>query len=168
MVILKKTQVDYNAIFSEDNMHRFLLSRIWDIEKKKATAIMLNPSYADHLKNDLTVLKVTNCLIDQGFGTLSIVNLFSFIATDPKELSNNKDTIRSDTNEYIVNAIKGADLIIIGWGSDSHKYISRKGELKVILEKFQIKLKCFRDSENKMGRHPSRLGNDLELIDFIW
>lgn len=168
MVILRKTNIEYSAIFSDDSKHRFSLNRIWDIEKEKAVAIMLNPSYADHLKNDLTVLKVTNFLIDQGFGSLSIVNLFSYIATDPKELSNNKDIIRSETNEYIVNSIKETDLVIIGWGSDSQKYISRKKDLKAILAESQIKLKCFRDSEGKMGRHPSRLGNDLELIDYKW
>ncbi|MFZ3591336.1 DUF1643 domain-containing protein [Bacillus sp. DJP31] len=112
-------------------------------------------------------MKVSNFLIDKGYGSLMIVNLFSYITTDPEGLSNNKDITRIETDIYIRKAIEDTDTIIMAWGSDKSKYVRRKKELLELLNTSTSTLMCFKDKENKMGRHPSRLGNDLELCGFL-
>lgn len=166
MAIEKEALIKTKAIFSEDGKHRFLLRRIWDENKKKAAVIMQNPSYADELKGDLSVTKIMNFLIDEGFGCLDIVNLYSFISTDPENLKRNNDLERKDTDKFILKAIEDAEIIIIAWGSDKNKYSARKREVMKLIKEYAIPLKCFKDPDGKMGRHPSRMGNDFELVDF--
>ena len=47
---------------------------------------MQNPSYADELKGDLSVTKIMNFLIDEGFDCLDIVNLYSYVQQTQKIL----------------------------------------------------------------------------------
>lgn len=167
MVIEKQSTVETTVIFSDDQFHRFLLQRKWDENKRKATIIMLNPSFADQIKVDLTVMKVGNYLAEHEYGSLDIVNLFSYISTDPEKLVKNQDLIRRETDDYIVEALKKSDLVIIAWGSDQKKYVTRKREITGIIQKHAGNVKCFKDSQGRKGRHPSRLGNDLDLVDFF-
>ncbi|KRF52548.1 hypothetical protein ASG99_12345 [Bacillus sp. Soil768D1] len=168
MVLEKKSTVETTVIFSDDKVHRFLLQRKWDNgNKRKATIIMLNPSFADQIKIDLTVMKVGNYLADHEYDSLDIVNLFSYISTDPENLVRNRDLIRGETDSYIMEAIKKSDLVIIAWGSDQKKYVTRKREVTRIIQKYAGNVKCIKDSQGRKGRHPSRLGNDLALVDFF-
>ncbi|MEK4198449.1 DUF1643 domain-containing protein [Cytobacillus sp. FSL K6-0265] len=80
--------------------------------------MMLNPNFADQIKVDLTVMKMGNYLVECQYGSLDIVILFSYIATDPEKLIKDQDLIRRETDKYIVEAIKKSDLVIIAWGSD--------------------------------------------------
>lgn len=98
----KKATVETTVIFSDDQLHRFLLQRNWNENRRKATIIMLNPSFVDQIKVDLNVMKVGNYLAECQYGSLDIVNLFSYIATDPEKLVKNQDLIRKETDEYIV------------------------------------------------------------------
>lgn len=166
MILVKEAHVLSTVIFSEDHKHRFLLNKIWDSEKKSAAIIMINPSFADELKIDTTVMKVRNFLVDHNFGSMSIVNLFSFISSNPDALAGNTDSVRPETDKYINETVQAANTIIIAWGSDKSKYVKRKKEVWQLLLEHQQKVKCFKCKDNKMGRHPSRLGK-LELCDFI-
>jgi hypothetical protein len=82
---------------------------------KCATIIMINPSFADEIKSDTIVMKVGNFLANRGYGSLQIVNLFSYISTHPEALVKNKDVLRAETDSYIKQAVQNTDLIIIGW-----------------------------------------------------
>ncbi|OEH84664.1 hypothetical protein BHU72_09230 [Desulfuribacillus stibiiarsenatis] len=159
--------VSSTAVFSsEERVHRYLLTRKWQEEASKATVIMLNPSYADEIKGDLSVMKVMNYLVDEGFGCINVVNLFAYVSPTPESLANNKDAVGNKNDDFIKKAIEDSDMIIIAWGSDKKKYIRRKRAVMSLLKGHEAKIKCFKDKDGKMGRHPSRLGFDLELIDF--
>ncbi|MGP3786905.1 DUF1643 domain-containing protein [Paenibacillus sp. 1A_MP2] len=78
--------VKTKAIYSDANRnYRYYLEKS-AVEKAKqgekiATIIMLNPSYADEYKLDLSIMKVFNMLLKEGYTTLKVVNLFAFVAT---------------------------------------------------------------------------------------
>src|SRR5690625_313413 len=72
---------------SKNPTFRYSLTRIWNRNLKRATIIMLNPSIANVLKNDLSVNRCLNFCIDNRYGSLEVVNLFAFIETDSKKLS---------------------------------------------------------------------------------
>lgn len=77
------------AVFSEDRKHRYLLRRIWSVEKPFAMVIGLNPSTAREFDNDRTISRLTGrdgLLGRSGYGGLFMVNLFTMITSKPKKL----------------------------------------------------------------------------------
>jgi len=165
MIVIKEATVQSKVIFSEDRRHRYLLERVWDSNKKVATVIMINPSFADELKTDMTVCKLMNFLMDNDFGSIRIVNLYAFISTDPSALVNNPDAVGILNDQYIENSISNTDLIIVAWGIEKTKYTKRKAYVRNILIKHKKEVKGFMDDENKVGRHPSRI-NKFILSDY--
>ncbi|GIO49452.1 DUF1643 domain-containing protein [Paenibacillus azoreducens] len=164
--------VETKAIFSDKNRYyRYYLERNWKTPNLKTAAIiMLNPSYADEFKLDLSIMKVSNMLIDMNYCSLRVVNLFAFVATEHSALVSTIGNTGKTNDEWIIKAIKNVDLLIIAWGSDDNKYKNRKREVKEIIMKLPLKdkpkkIQCFIDEENRKGRHPSRLG-ELKLVDY--
>ncbi|MDN8592776.1 DUF1643 domain-containing protein [Paenibacillus sp. 11B] len=164
MTIIQEASIQSKVIFSKDKRHRYLLERVWNSEKKKATVIMINPSFADELKTDVSVCKLMNFLIDNDFGALRIVNLYAFISTDPSALSNNSEAVGELNDQYIECSIADTDLIIIGWGIEKSKYTKRKAYIRNLLKKTNVEIKGFIDNEGRIGRHPSRI-NQFILSD---
>ena len=77
------------AILSRDGAwHRYLLARIWDPSPAAALLawIMLNPSTADHERDDPTVRRCAGFARRLGYGGIAVANLYSYRATDPREL----------------------------------------------------------------------------------
>ncbi|WP_366924638.1 DUF1643 domain-containing protein [Metallumcola ferriviriculae] len=143
--------------------HRYLLERVWKKESPKATIIMLNPSYADELKWDYSSMRVMNFLIDQGYGGVSIVNLFSCIETNSKNLPPYNIRYNADTDKYIAEAVARNKDIIIAWGTNKNRK-RRIQSLKTILQNQTEEKRIFRlmDSDGKI-HHVSILKKDIYL-----
>lgn len=157
----------FDAIFDniESPTFRYSLTRIWDESLKKATIIMLNPSIANVLKNDLSINRCINYCIDHDFGSLEVVNLFAYIETDSKKLSANKGFIGNQNDDYIEAAVESADTIIVAWGSDKD-YRTRKKE---VWNRFLVNRKVyyFEDNSNRTPPvHISRLANGFYLKEY--
>ena len=136
-------------------------------DRKKATVIMLNPSKANELKMDRTVMNVSNFLIDNDFGGIDIVNLFAYMATDPSELSQREEKFEKENNEHILEAVTEADVVIIGWVRDKTSYIEkRKREVEGMLIPYKNKIKCFKDDKGKTPRHPRDLNDKWTLVEY--
>lgn len=158
------------AILSENNKYRYCLTKVWEENKQRATVIMLNPSKANELKYDKTVMNISNYLIDNDYGSMDIVNLFSYMTTYPNELGRREQKHEKYNDNYIIMAAERSNIIIIAWGSDSKKYITRKKEVENLLMPYKYKLKCFKDEEGKKPRHPRDLGKNwtLDEYDFMF
>ena len=112
------------AIISDCGKYRYELHREWDKEKGKVLFIMLNPSTADGLNNDLTTIRCMNFAKKWGYGGLMIGNIYPFRAKRPKNLRKwLNDFIYSDghgatkTNEvHVKEMAQQADLIVCAWG----------------------------------------------------
>ena len=72
-----ETTLTTQAVFSESGDKRFLLKKIWNQSLPKLTIIMLAPSSASGIALDSTTSLVLNNSDRLGFGSVSIVNLFS-------------------------------------------------------------------------------------------
>ena len=119
------------AIISDCNKYRYELHREWDKKKKKVLFIMLNPSTADGLNDDLTTIRCMNFAKKWGYGGIMIGNIYSFRAKRPKDLKKwlNDPAIPLDrgyrTNRvHVEEMAQQADLIICAWGSN-HKGIPK-------------------------------------------
>ena len=159
------TQIKSKALFSDDGLHRLLLRKEWDKNKKTAMIITINPNTADTLNMDLTTMLVINNLNKLGFGSVNIVNLYSKIM--PKlslRFNSDDDLIDSETDTIIEQYAAMSNAIIIAWGSvgnNSQRVRDRQTELLEMLSKHENKL--YQIGEN--GYHPltPAVRNEWEL-----
>lgn len=166
MTHTEESTITSKAIYDNEERHyRYFLSRTWNKKKKIITTLMLNPSKANTLVSDKTVNNVIRYFENSEYGSLQVVNLFAYAASDPKDLKYRKQDKEELNNNHIVNACENADLIIIAWTRGGKK--TRKREVAKLLEPFQDKIKCFQDETGKKPRHPRDLKKEeWKLVDY--
>ena len=98
--------MDKGAFFSNCKKYRYTLWRIWDKNKPYAVFIGLNPSVADATIDDPTIRRCIKYAKDWNLGGLYMLNLFSYIATNPKEMKNNKYPIGKLNDEWLIKISK--------------------------------------------------------------
>jgi len=74
------------ATFDATRTYRYRLSRTWDPSGRRWRSSCSNPSTADADVLDPTVRRCVGFALAWGFGSLEVVNLFAFRATDPRDL----------------------------------------------------------------------------------
>lgn len=108
------------AIFSQDRMYRYTLTRTWDSERPYGVFIGVNPSTADEERLDPTLRRVIRFLDREGCGGMIVLNLFAFRATDPLAMKLVKDPVGEDNDHWInqvVNHVTSEGPILVGWGA---------------------------------------------------
>lgn len=100
--------------------HRYGLSRLWDENRPTLCWVMLNPSTADDLNDDPTIRKCVGFAKQWGYGRISVVNLFTFRATDPKHLkaAGYPTGDPSVTDLALRGAFDRASKVIVAWGAN--------------------------------------------------
>lgn len=89
---------------------------------KQLLVILKNPSIAGSETSDPTANQIFKYAYANGYGQVTIANLFAYRSTDSKELkkvTNEKqprNIIGIDNDDYIKRAAKTADDIIVAWG----------------------------------------------------
>lgn len=75
-----KSTIHTEAIFSDDEQHRYLLKKTWDEKKTACTVITMYPHLDGVLSLDLTTVLILNQLANsEQYGAVYLVNLFSNI-----------------------------------------------------------------------------------------
>jgi hypothetical protein len=128
------------ADFSPCRKYRYRLWRTWDASLPKLVFCMLNPSTADEIENDPTITRCQRRAIRLGFGSVEVVNLFAWRSTTPDDLYQVDDPIGPDNDKAILQAARGAKMLICGWGGhDSATQTvdgqSRAGSVRQLLRK---------------------------------
>ena len=153
------------AIISDCNKYRYKLTRTWDEDKGKVLFIMLNPSTANHIENDLTTIRCINFAEKWGYGGIMIGNIYPFRAKRPKDLRKwlNDPAIPLDrgyrTNRvHVEEMAEQADIIVCAWGGNhpgTPRWINDLGNLHI------LEL-C---NDGKTPKHPlGNLSKDLEPV----
>lgn len=154
-------QITSKCIFNDEETHRFLLERIWDNDenKKIASIIMLNPSYADELRYDFTSMRVINYLIEKNeFRGIYILNLYSIIERDSGKLTGKlKTENRVDNLEYIAKFTDKDKVgrVYKGWGTNESNITIIREIQKILINNGYS---CIYELVDKYGKstHPSR------------
>ena len=159
-------QLHKTAVISKCEKYRYKLTRTWDEDKKKVLFIMLNPSTANHVQNDLTTIRCINFAEKWGYGGIMIGNIYPFRAKRPRDLKkwlNNDFGVASSLWEnqvHIGEMSEQADLIVCAWGCNykggTPDWVEELGDL------FYLEL-C---KDNITPKHP--LGNFCSLVFFIF
>lgn len=164
-VIERESLISVKAVFSENEKYRYMLSKVWDENKPKAVMIGINPSKATHLKGDNTATNAMNYFIDNGYGTMIIVNLFAFMSTKIEGLSKREKLYEDLNNDYIKKACEEADMVLVAWGYGK-EHSDRKQEVVKILNQYRHKVKCFKTKANKKPCHLRVICEDWEIVGF--
>jgi hypothetical protein len=150
--------VEGRAVFSADGDHRYVLRREWDTEGGVAVFIGLNPSTAEADVDDPTVRKCWTWASEWDFGSMAMLNLYAYRATDPKELRAKRDLL-GDNDAYIRAVASESGMVIAAWGNSRYAK-SREAEVVALLLEIRKTLWCLGTCKDGSPRHPLYLPND--------
>jgi hypothetical protein len=146
-----------SAIFSHCQKYRYRLDRTWDDSLPPLAFGMLNPSTADHERNDPTIARCERRARSLGYGSLVVWNLFAFRATNPQILHTQFDPIGPENDYFIHTALdetkRRRGIVIIGWGSHGH-ILGRHVQVLEIARAVGIDLYCLGTTNSGQPKHP--------------
>jgi hypothetical protein len=153
-----------SAVFSEDRVYRYLLTRVWG-GRRAMVFVMLNPSTADALVDDQTIRRCRGFAVREGCGSLRVVNLFALRSTNPMALQTHPDPVGPE-NDRLIRKYTGAagdSVVVVAWGSHG---FARDRALVVAggLRDAGHELWCLGVTGDGSPRHPSRVRNDAPLV----
>lgn len=149
--------MERTANVSDCGLYRDSLIRVWNEALPKCSFGMANPSIADHRIDDPTVRKCIGFASRLGFGGLYIWNLFTFRATDIRELSTPLDPIGPRGNDAIFDGLEFGSKHFAAWGSRYKfpKHLQyRIDDVIVMLKLAGVDLYCIGETKAGDPRHP--------------
>lgn len=146
-----------SAVFSSCQRYRYRLDRIWDAALPPLAFGMLNPSTADHERNDPTIERCERRAQALGFGALIVWNLFAYRTTDPNLLKSQSDPIGPENDSFIrqilteISCRNGS--IIVGWGTHG-TFLNRGQSIKELALQTGIRFLCLGTTKSGQPKHP--------------
>lgn len=153
------------ARFNAARTHRYELWRTLDGGGHGTVCfIMLNPSDADEHEDDPTIRVCKGYGARWGYARLMVVNLYSFISTEPKALYDHPQDKTGNPENFQTIVLRAAEstLLVAAWGNHVGELLKR-GDRQVsrVLETFLGRLTCLAITDTGAPHHPLRLRKDL-------
>lgn len=105
------------AVLSDCGKHRFKLWRTWNPGAPRVLFIMLNPSTADHTKDDPTIRRCISLANQWGFGGLMVGNLFPCRSSNPDDIHQLWDPAFDGQNERALRRMASqCGTVVFAWG----------------------------------------------------
>lgn len=160
-----------SAVLSEDGVYRYELYRLWDVALPTLGFCMLNPSTADGESDDPTVKKCVGFAARNGYGSIRVVNLFAYRATDPKDLRDayqrGVDIVGPDNDARIESVARDPwTALVVAWGGSGGHTAERADEIARIPGTDFAR--CLGVTAGGMPRHPLMLPYSTELVPYEW
>ena len=124
--------------------------------------LMLNPSTADHRRDDPTIRRCWGFARAWGFAVLEVRNLFAWRSTDPRGLLTAPGPTGGRRGDREVAAAADADLVVAAWGA--WVPFARDREARDLLG--GRPLMCLGRTRNGGPRHPLYVRGDARLEAF--
>lgn len=128
---------------------------------------MLNPSTADDRNDDPTIRRCISFAKQWGFGSIEVVNLFAYRATDPSELLKCPDPIGDQNDSFILEAQLRSTFTLLAWGTKG-ALLGRDQLVLDILNGRSNQVFCLEKTKNGFPKHPLYVRNDIEPIPFFY
>ena len=150
-----ETTLTTTAIYSDDDSRKYLIQKNWDSSKPALTIILLAPSTSDGIALDNTTQRTIGNVDRLGFGSVSIVNLFSKM----EDLTNASDHEEDPDNmKTILEEARKCDVLVYAPGNGKTKnLIFQKRAIQVLkqLKPFEKKMKCLSNEDGSIKHcHP--------------
>lgn len=156
--------LERDAVISSCGKYRYLLRRSWDHCRPRVLFVMLNPSTADAETEDPTIRSCIRLCRGLGYGSLEVVNLFAWRATDPAELLTCDRPIGPDQEKITAAAVARCDIPICAWGA----HPAARGKGRFLIEAIRClrpAVFCFGRTKSGEPKHPLyiKTGTPLEV-----
>jgi hypothetical protein len=156
--------IEYGAIFDVYGRYRYSLWRAWSVYHPRIVFILLNPSTADEQKNDPTIRRCMGFAQAWNFGSMEVVNLFAYRATDYRELFRASDPIGEENNRFLMQAVERCSTVVLGWGTRG-KFLGRDRQVIQMLTG-RNNVYCLGKTKDGQPRHPLYIKGDANLESF--
>jgi hypothetical protein len=140
------------ALISPDELYRYWLSRLWDAKLPALVVAGLNPSTADGKKDDPTIRKCIGFAQRWGYGSLLMVNLFAYRATDPKAMMRVAEPVGPDNDQWLTSSV-GGRTVLCAWGKNG-AHLNRAAAVYKLIAPVAGALYCLGTTNEGQPRHP--------------
>lgn len=152
-----------SAVISNCGLYRYVLRRYWDEKSIQIVFAMLNPSTADASRDDATIRRCMGFAKRWGYGGITVVNLFAFRATNPRELLQVADPVGPDNEMWWMRVMSLDSPMTVAWGANAER-----PQLKPVVSQFMsvarkagARVRCLGRTKGGSPRHPLRLSYDI-------
>lgn len=145
-----------SAEISSDGLYRYSLTRQWDWDSPyEFVWIMLNPSTADAMQDDPTIRRCINFTKREGYGGLTIFNLFAYRATNPKLLLETDDPVGPHNIGTMMQLFVTIPhvRVICAWGTKG-TINDQNVQVLEMLRDWNIKPECLGKTKDGHPKHP--------------
>ncbi len=142
------------ATFDPTGRYRYTLWRSWDSSLPRLAFVMLNPSTADHRRDDPTIRRCIGFARDLGYGALVVVNLFAYRTPEPRELSRAARPIGPRNDHFLRAARRRAADTIVAWGAHGGLHDRDREVLALLSGPRRRPLLCLGTTARGHPRHP--------------
>ncbi len=157
--------VENDATISDCCLYRYLLRRTWDHAKPRALLIMLNPSTADAKIDDPTIRSCVRLLTALGYGSMEVVNLFAWRATEPDNLLSASEPVGNINDYAIMSAVGRCDMVICAWGA--HRAADQRARKVVeMIRAERPAVFCFGKTKDGAPKHPLYIKTGTPLLTY--
>lgn len=117
-------EVTKSASLSRCKTYRWTLSRVWGGGPRPCW-VMLNPSTADHLVDDRTILRVIHFTRSWGHSGFTVVNLYPYRSPKPSacrkwaEWGDGAREVNRRNAEVVARHARGAAMVVAAWGNNA-------------------------------------------------
>ncbi|MCU4651536.1 DUF1643 domain-containing protein [Roseibacterium sp. SDUM158016] len=151
------------AEYSDCELYRYTLTRVWDEGGARALFVMLNPSTATEVQNDPTVERCERRARALGFGAFRVLNIFAFRATDPRDMRAATDPVGPGNDAAILDSLPWADRVICAWGTHG-AHLNRGPEVERLLRGAGAELFHLGLSKDGHPKHPLYIGYAVQPV----
>ncbi len=153
------------AGIDSSKLYRWWLFRCWAGSLPLIIWIMMNPSTADHSKNDPTILKIMRYSTRWGYGAVLVLNIYAFRTSKPENLPQSmKDRVGARNDWWIKRmfrfAAKRKTPVVCAWGV---KHEERGRSVRRMADDAGLQLMCLEIALNGEPKHPRFLSEALNL-----
>ncbi len=151
------------AVYSDCERYRYMLTRVWDADGRRALFIMLNPSTATEVQNDPTVERCERRARALGFGAFRVLNIFAWRDTDPRAMRAAADPVGPGNDDAIRDSLPWADQIICAWGTHG-AHLDRGVAVEALLRHQGAELYHLGLSKAGHPKHPLYIGYQVQPV----
>lgn len=145
------------AIYSDCELYRYALTRIWEPEGRRILFVMLNPSTATEVQNDPTVERCERRARALGYGAFRVCNIFAWRETDPRKMRAAADPVGPENDAAIVEGAGWAQTILCAWGTHG-AHLDRGPAVEHLLRATNRPLHSLGLSKAGHPKHPLYIG----------
>lgn len=153
------------AIISSCGAYRYHLWRVWDECRPCMCWVMQNPSTADATEDDPTIRRCIGFARREGYGGISVRNVFALRATDERQLLTHPDPFGPENEAHLLAARQVSMLtrLVVAWGERLGGKRLRHHYVRAALILSTLGPYCLGTNRSGEPKHPLFLKSDAAM-----